>query len=66
MKRRSPQGYWTSVFEQAKVMLNNHWAVTPEDAFWMARRKVDQNLGEGLFPADHGRAERDQPVLMLS
>lgn len=69
MKNRSPQGYWTSVFEQAKLMLNSNLACSPDDAFWMARHRIDQtqNLGDsGLFTAATVPADRDQPVLMLS
>ncbi len=40
--KRHGHAYWCKVLELAKTMLNANLAATPEDAFWMARHRIDK------------------------
>jgi hypothetical protein len=39
-----PRGYWSSVFHEATVLMKDKPHLGGENAFWMARNKVDQNF----------------------
>jgi hypothetical protein len=44
-----PQGYWTSVFEQATRLTRLGLAESAEAAYYMARRTIDHHLGSPLI-----------------
>ncbi len=35
------EGFFRDVFALVKDMLNDKWAGTPEEAYWLARREVE-------------------------
>lgn len=40
-----PKGYWSSVFFQATVLIQQRPPMNGDTAFWLARDIVDKNLG---------------------
>lgn len=41
-----PRGYWTHVFDQAATLLRARPELNGDQAYWLARRLVDQTLKE--------------------
>ena len=44
--RSEPRGYWTHVFDQAATLLRARPELNGDQAYWLARRLVDQTLQE--------------------
>lgn len=44
--RSEPRGYWTHVFDQAATLLRARPELNGDQAYWLARRLVDQTLKE--------------------
>jgi len=44
--RSEPRGYWTRVFDQAATLLRARPELNGDNAYWLARRMVDQTLAE--------------------
>lgn len=42
----TPRGYWTHVFNQARLLLDLRPELTGDQAYWLARRQVDNLLAE--------------------
>lgn len=53
--RIEPRGYWTRVFDQAATLLKARPELNGDNAYWMARRMVDQSLAQQLADAAAAR-----------
>ncbi len=42
--RTEPRGYWTHVFDQATTLLKARPELNGDQAYWLARRLVDEAL----------------------
>jgi hypothetical protein len=45
--KSEPRGYWTHVFDQAATLLRARPELNGDQAYWLARRMVDQTLQDG-------------------
>lgn len=45
---KTPTGYWSQVFEQATKLLKARPELNGDQAYWLARRLVDESLREAL------------------
>lgn len=44
--KNEPRGYWTHVFDQAAALLRARPELNGDQAYWLARRLVDQTVKE--------------------
>ncbi len=42
--RIEPRGYWTHVYDQAATLLRARPELTGDQAYWLARRLVDEQI----------------------